>query len=273
MLGTLDPNQAVEITPSYVVFDCLNWNADEINTTMTDFRYLMVEENSYVLNNVDEIKIPYWSSHPCEIVGVNITRPNLMTGGTDKITSGYTLDREDDHIYYKRELVNDFKENNFDFAPYTITFTIQHTTESDDYKETITITQYPAVYGYHDNNTDSENDDGGPNANQGFTFVNGYQGRQSNGNQDFFGLIEGTNSGTGVSSISMLVFSVSSVEGTDYVIGDPREEVVNSDFINETHNENNSIWVEAPGVEGGAARSLQNYYATFQNLLKIQFFF
>ena len=61
----------------------------------------------------------------------------------------------------------------------------------------------------------------------------------------------------------MLVFSVSSVEGTDYVIGDPREEVVNSDFINEKHNSDRySIWASAPGVEGGAARSLQNYYAT-----------
>ena len=265
MLGTLDPDQAVVVEPSYVIFDCLNWNNDEINAIITDFRYLMVEENSYVLNNVDEIKIPYWTSHECEIVDIKITRPNLITGGTDNITSGYTLERNADHIYYKRELINDFTKNNFDFAPYTITFTIQHTTESDDYQEEITITQYPAVYGSQDINTDATNG-GTDNQYQGFVWVNGYQGTSANNNQDYFSAATGLSNSTGVTSTTMLVFTVSSVEGTKYVIGDPREEVVNSDFMNEKHNSNRySIWASAPGVEGGAARYLQNYYATYTN--------
>lgn len=265
MLGTLDPDQAVVVEPSYVIFDCLNWNNDEMETIITDFRYLMVEENSYVLNNVDEIKIPYWTSHECEIVGIKITRPNLMTGGTDNITSGYTLERNADHIYYKRELHNSFSDDNFDFAPYTIKFTIQHTTESDDYKETITITQYPAISGSQDTNTDATNG-GTDNQYQGFVWVNGYQGTSANNNQDYFSAATGLSSSTGVTSTTMLVFTVGSVEGTKYVIGDPREEVVNSNFINEKHNSDRySIWVSAPGVEGGDARYLKNYYATYTN--------
>lgn len=269
VLGTLDPDLAVEIDPSYVVFDCLTWQNDEISTTITDFRYLMVEQNSYVMNNVDEIMIPYWSSHKCELTGITITRPNLLNGGVDNITSGYTLNLTDDgHIYYKRELHNSFADDNFDFAPYTITFTIQHTTESATYKETITITQYPAVYGEQDMNTDATNG-GDSNDDQGFVFVNGYQGTSvgSGKTQDYFSAATGLSNSTGVSSTTMLVFSVSSVKGTNYVIGDPREETVNSSFINEKHgnNNSNSIWASAPGVEGGGSRILQNYYGTYTN--------
>lgn len=269
VLGTLDPDLAVEIDPSYVIFDCLTWKNDEIETTMTDFRYLMVEENSYVMNNVDEIMIPYWSSHPCELTNISIKRLNLKSGNYDNITSDYTLVLRDGHIRYYRELHNSFSHDEFDFAPYTITFTIQHTTESTRYNETITIKQYPAVYGDYDNNTDYDND-GSSNSNKdkGFAFVNGYQGTESsaaNKGQDYFGLINGTSSSTGVSAISMFVFSVSSVEGTNYVIGDPREEEVNSSFINEKHgnNNSNSIWVEAPAVGSSTSRGLQNYYATY----------
>lgn len=269
ILGTLDPDMAVEIDPSYVVFDCLNWNSDPINATVTDFRYLMVEQNSYVMNNVDEIKIPYWSSHPCVLDTISVTRPNLVDGTTETINSGYTLElTEDGHIRYHRELHNSFRDNNFDFAPYTITFIIQHTTESADYNDTITITQYPAVYGTTDENTDYKGGFGsssGSNGNKGFAWVNGYQATSENQltqNQDYFGRIEGTNSSTDVSATSMLVFAVSSVEGTDYVIGDPREEEVDTNFINEKHNGSNSIWVNAPAVGSSTSRCLQKYYAT-----------
>ena len=66
----------------------------------------------------------------------------------------------------------------------------------------------------------------------------------------------------------MLVFNVSSVKNTKYVIGDPREMSVNTGFVGEKHTVNRaeySIWDEAPGVEGGDVRYLQNYYATYTN--------
>ena len=88
ILGTLDPESTVEITPSYTILD---WNSDEVNTSMSDFRYLMVEKNHYVMNNVNSIEIPYWTSHNCTIVNVSVKRPDLSDGSIKTINSGYTL--------------------------------------------------------------------------------------------------------------------------------------------------------------------------------------
>lgn len=225
VLGTVDPDDPIEIDPSYVVFDCLeDWNSDPINADMTNFRYLMVEENSYVLNNVDEIEIPYWTSHPCKIVNAKITQADIKTGG-DKTISNPELyiTLEDDKIIYSKVLDNNYMSKTFDFAPYTIEFTIQHITDST-YKEKITITQYPAIYGDYEENSDYTN--GKDNNNKGFVYVNGYQGNDNTdwdeNNDWFFGSVPG-NSNRPMQSPNRYIFTITSVEGTDYIIGDPRE--------------------------------------------------
>ena len=287
ILGTLDPNQTVPLTPSYEIID---WSTETIGTNMETFRYLEVEKNHYVMNNVKEIYIPYWSSHECEIVGVTITQPDLRNGGTKKYLTNdkeeadfYKLedkdyyldnseeDKDNKYIKYYLDLDNDYRSDDFDFAPYTITFTIRHK-DTDAYPKTVTIVQYPAIYGKLDRNTDAD-DSGDKN---GYVWVNGYQDKSAEGSvpnryisgtgQGFFAEAHGLSTGSsGVSSTDMLVFTISSVEGTPYVIGDPREEFVNTDFIGEKLNNGNSIWVNAPGVEETASRGLQNYYATDTN--------
>lgn len=265
ILGTLDPTKTIEITPSYTI---LNWSNDEITTAMIDFRYLMVEQNHYEMDNINSIEIPYWTSHNCTIVNISVKKPDLSNGTIVNVpSSDYTLTLRDGHIFYEKVLNNNFKDRNFDFTPYTITFRIQHTTESNTYHEDLTIVQYPAIYGEQRLNNYA------PNTGQGYVWVNGYQG-SSDGTlnyfdtQDYFSAATGLkpNSSIDVKSTSMLVFTVSSVKGTKYVIGDPREMSVDPNFVGATHSVNNrtySIWDEAPGVEGGDVRSLQNYYATY----------
>jgi hypothetical protein len=68
-------------------------------------------------------------------------------------------------------LNNNFKDRNFDFTAYTITFRIQHTTESNTYHEDITIVQYPAIYGEQRLNNYA------PNTGQGYIWVNEYINR------------------------------------------------------------------------------------------------
>ena len=218
ILGTLNPNSTVTIEPSYTI---LNWSNDEIPTSMSDFRYLMVEQNSYVMNNINTINIPYWTSHNCTIVSVNVTKPDLYNGGGKTITvpsSDYDLDltTKDGNVYitYNKELDNVYTSSTFDFAPYTITFRIQHI-DSTKYYEDITITQYPAIYGNYEVNVDGTSD-----RNNGYTFVNGYQGT-NNGNYDFFGSVNGM--GNTTSSPNRYIFTVTSVKGTPYIIGDPRD--------------------------------------------------
>lgn len=227
ILGTLNPDQTVEITPSYTILD---WSNDEIETAMSDFRYLMVEKNFYVMNNVNTIEIPYWTSHNCTIVNVSVTKPNLAAndGGTINVTSGYNLGLTpkdgDAYITYSKVLDNVYTSSTFDFAPYTITFRIQHTTESAKYYEDIKIVQYPAIYGEAEQNWDYSHDSGsntGKDGFTGFTFVNGYQ-TQTGNNYDFFGSVHGIGGNT-ASSPNRYIFTVTSVEGTPYTIGDPRD--------------------------------------------------
>lgn len=219
ILGTLNPDSTVTIEPSYTI---LNWSEDEVETSMSDFRYLMVEKNKYEMNNINTIDIPYWTSHNCTIVNISVKKPDLYNGGdrTIDVTSGYDLDltTKDGNAYitYSRVLDNDYESENFDFAPYTITFRIQHTTESATYYEDIEIIQYPAIYGNYEVNVDGTNDD-----HIGYVFVNGYtnSGQTStNSGWDFFGSVTEL-----VGSPNRYIFTVTSVEGTPYVIGDPRD--------------------------------------------------
>ncbi len=218
ILGTLNPDETVTIEPSYTI---LNWSDDAIPTSMSEFRYLMVEKNKYEMNNIDIIDIPYWTSHNCTIVNISVKKPDLYNGGdrTIDVTSGYDLDltTKDGNAYitYSRVLNNDYTSSTFDFAPYTIKFRIQHTTESATYYEDIEIIQNPAIYGNYEVNVDGTSD-----RNNGYTFVNGYQGTNS-GNYDFFGSVNGM--GSTKSSPNRYIFTVTSVEGTPYTIGDPRD--------------------------------------------------
>ena len=203
----------------------------------------------------------------------------MSDGSIKTINSGYTLTLRNGNIYYERILNNTFTDANFDFTPYTVTFRIQHTTESSSYYEDIEIIQYPAIYGKADDNTFVEKNGGGRG--QGYVWVNGYQGSSNDGDvpnrysrstfktdhyRGFFDNASGLTLSSGITSQSMLVFTISSVEGTKYVIGDPREETVDQNFVETKHTVSGktySIWDYAPGVEGSTSRILENYYATY----------
>jgi hypothetical protein len=264
ILGTLNPDSTVTIEPSYTI---LNWSNDTIPTSMSDFRYLMVEQNSYVMNNINTIDIPYWTSHDCEIVNVKVTKPDLYNGGGKTITvssSDYDLDltTKDGNVYitYNKELDNVYTSSTFDFAPYTITFRIQQTTQSTTYYEDITITQYPAIYGEYEENSDYTN--GKDNNRKGYVYVNGYQGDNAANGYDFFCSVPGNSRLDEDPPVSpnRYIFTVTSVAGTPYVIGDPRD-------MDVTYDENDARWYNAGeiingGITNNISRELQNYYGT-----------
>jgi len=101
-------------------------------------------------------------------------------------------------------------------------------------------------------------------------FVNGYNDNIDKGTQDFFCSAPGLASNIDYSNptYNMFVITVTSVNNTDYLLGDPREKTVNQSFINETHSENNrtnSIWASAPSTNESGNRILKNYLATEVN--------
>lgn len=285
-LGSLVEETPTVISPSSYII--VPWQTVNVNADLMDYRYLMVEEKDVKIYNENEIRIPYASSHDVKLELVSCTHEDL-NDGTDKdvtstLTQGVHYYLEDGCIVYYKELVNDFSSTNFDFTPYEVELKISHTTATSagvTMSETVKITQYPAIYGERDVNTDAENG-GDASGNNGFVWVNGYQDNSYEGeipyryviseNKDdhYVGYFDNATSGLSgygdVTSNTMLVFTISSVQGTKYVIGDPREEIVNTTFVNAKHkvrNKEYSIWEYAPGVEGGDARILTNYYATY----------
>lgn len=290
ILGSLEEEETVDLLPKYVV---QNWSEVALDADLKNYRYLWVKEpingEYWEMKNTEVLEIPYNSSHPCERIIVKCKQPNLYRGndeehnslfesedpGTDPGTSDFYCGFVDGKIVYKHGLDNNYESDYFDFTPYDIEITIQHVDDNNNVKDelskTIKIKQYPAIYAEA-----YENSDGNTDKNNGYTFVNGYYSTTRNGTQhdkyvgldkqDRFNSVPGlvnTNA-----SPNMYVFTVTSVEGTNYIIGDPREKEIDSDFINAKRvyynpNDNATAWVQANALyDGTSKRGLKYYYAT-----------
>lgn len=268
---------------SYII---VPWQSETVNADLMDYRYLMVEEKEITIYNQNELYIPYVTSHEATIVENTIKfYQQDITGATPTWTTinsnnnNYLSDLDlvetngVKQIYYKNVLDNVYTSSTFDFTPYKVTFTIQHT-DNANYKEEVTIIQYPAIYGEAERNSDYTNPNASNassnNSHHGYVFVNGYystgQNSHSNlNNQDFFASAPGYSSTT--ASPNMYVFTVTSIHGTDYVIGDPRENSI-STIVNAKRTYNNqsntaTAWVQAPALYDNASnRGLTYYYGT-----------
>ena len=247
ILGSGDPENPTTINPSYMV---LPWGDSPVltNADLKRYRYLLVDQNSYVMNNVDELAIPFYSSHEVVLVSSSMTKTIL------KPSSGYTpyeqtVDASEyslvpdnstipgkSYVNFKHTLVNNYSSD-YDVTAYTLTFTFRHK-DNEEFTETVTITQYPALYVVASLNSDcntSHIDDGTDGASwsgswsnyshYGYLFVNGR--RNTSDNVGWNGVSDQTNAGN--TDPYMYVVTVSSLpEGSSYIIGDPRKDTVDN---------------------------------------------
>ena len=85
-LGSKVPTEKVTLEPSYIVVE---WGGPEdIPVTLKQYRYLVAEQNEYVMNNVNELTFPFITSHTCKLQNVRV----LM----DDLTKVADLSEEDD---------------------------------------------------------------------------------------------------------------------------------------------------------------------------------
>ena len=272
-LGTFDPVKPAMLRPSYVIME---WSSHDINADLQNYKYLMVSPTNYVMHNRNILEVSYASSHPVEIVSQKCTQINLSQNTVvqkDVQQSAYKLQiNQTNHtITYQKELDNDYRSQSFDLTPYKLTFTVQHVGDPS-FKEEIEIIQYPAIYAEYERNSDYGNSSSN-NQNHGYVFVNGYYSSGSSShsglnNQDFFGSAAGIHGfESGRYSPNRYVFTVTSVQGTDYIIGDPRVKEPSIELRNakrKYRNPNTGVtaWVKAPAMDGGSSRGLENYYPT-----------
>ncbi len=255
VLGSTELNdEIVKLTPNCIL---LNWGEEQINADLDQPRYLVAEDTIRIYNQ-NSVNIPFESSHDVSITSSSCYKPNLNPTGsqTEKTTVNITssnLSVSGRTISYNRTLDNNFTHTTFDFTPYYTTFTITQTgSTGKELSKKITIIQYPAIYGEKEVNSDYKNN----SSHHGFTFVNGYYGSGTGRNgQDYFDNVIGAPSSS-VSSNAMLVFTITTTEGTNYVIGDPRE-------TSYTFEADDAVWATANAIyDGNTKRELKYYYGT-----------
>lgn len=181
LLGADTDEAAVELVGSFFF---VPWqNVDREVDRMAEIgsaRYLSVDRDHYELHNLNTATIRYTTSHPVTIQNVRATCPYYgeSTSGTvrggviTKVTSDddiypkntYYLNYDEAHrkdmnggvdwltdigtaIRFSHTLNNDYKDTQFDYSPFTISFTIaQEGTNDERYRKSITLIQSPAVY-------------------------------------------------------------------------------------------------------------------------------
>ena len=275
MLGSFDPEEPLVLDKaSYVITE---WVPEAVNVELNNYRYLIVEKNTYILNNENEIYIPFATSHGQALEVESCTQVDLsVVGANDKDVEDYNLEIVNGKIHFIHELENAMENDGFDFTPITLKFTIRHN-DADKARwmsEEITIIQYPALYAMAQINTDYSSGDindgvSGVGGKNGFVWVNGYNDKTSNPNNgySYFGSVHGIydygQNSTKITNPNMYIITVTSLGSNpnNYVIGDPRVNESDDNFINDYD------WYPAKHFTNGIVSIktdyiLTNYYPT-----------
>ena len=283
ILGSGDPDNPTTIYPSYMV---LPWGDSPVltNADLKRYRYLLVDQNSYVMNNIDELAIPFYSSHEVVLVSSSMTKTELRPDSGYKpyeVTvdaSEYSLDFDNESIpgessvTFKHTLENEYTKD-YDVTAYTLTFTFKHK-DNDEFTETVIITQYPALYVVAELNSDCDesNADYGCGSyyynydNHGYVFVNGNQDNSTS----WYGV---SSDGTNQDPYRYLVRVSSLPTGSPFVIGDPRSDSISNPSFSSSDGHgghggpdgggsSKGSQKSAPDIDGSGNRYLSNYYPT-----------
>ncbi len=243
VLGSMNPREAVTLNADFIIYD---WFDMDISADMNNYKYLVLEEYTSVMNNTNELRMPYVSSSALTMGKTQITKvtyPNYNSDTQGSHTSTVTLDTpekiqsegfsltwSDDELIFTHTVTTE------DYVPYTITVEVWNEQELD---ATWEITQYPAIYIVGDYN---------PNGDEN-RFVYGRSEETVNSGwytdpiEDDDGntlggvnnpLVNATNKNLNQYTIYITSFDIA---GSNYAIGDPRSSTVdNLDFLNKEIN-------------------------------------
>ncbi len=256
-----------ETEPEVVVSDrnyyVLNWrdasdNASDadVNADIHGARYLVLDQDVYYVYNQNSLRIPFLSSHDCEIVDMSashlpncatVTRPDYTTdipnlNATVNWDSKWSLIIKDNNIHFEHVLNNDISNPPYDYAPYTIKFKLRHKDNGNVYYKDLTIIQYPAMMIQNDQNTDYADDNYNSN-DDGFVYINN--------NGTMYGSISGL-SGSNANPNMYIITTTVLDAGSANILGDPRKTVVD--------NLSNNNWGSNPALYNGTTRRKLLYY-------------
>ena len=224
-------------------------------------RYLFLNEQNFIMYNLEDLMIPYVTSDPCEIVAFQAKKYVFSGSNKQELTITNMADWNMDlslvttstgaHISFNHPLNNDLTTNDYDVSKYLITFKIRHKDDPSYVKE-VSIEQRPAILIDMDNNGST-----GDATHHGYTYVNGGTGTTYGTN--------GTSTGTNTNFNMFIIETTVLPADSDYMLGDPRLTTVDNLNNWPTRNAAVSNWsVSAASVQGGN-RVLSYYYPVNDN--------
>lgn len=232
-------------------------------------RYLFLNEQNFIMYNLDDLMIPYTTSDPCEIVDFKAVKYDFAGSAKEEVTTTSMADWNMDvslvttttgaHISFNHPLNNDTTTSDYDVSPYIITFTIRH---KDDisYAKEVTITQRPAILIDMENNPpDPLTNTGGwwggtaigENNHHGYTYVNNDQGNYGG---------SGTSSGNNSNFNMFLIETTVLPSDSDFLLGDPRLEDIDNLNSWPTRSSAVSTWSASAASIQGSNRKLSYYH-------------
>lgn len=80
VLGSFELEEPVELEASYEIME---WGQEEIGVELNNFRYLVVNQTEWAMNNTEEITVPFYTSHETVVksVWISYTHFNDKTNG------------------------------------------------------------------------------------------------------------------------------------------------------------------------------------------------
>lgn len=119
MLGSFsieEPMEDVECS-----YETVDWSEVNTDVSIKDYRYLVVNQNNFTIDNAPSISIPFYSSHRVEVVDIKMTyqRYNMYGNGSEpvpvtitKTINQNTADRNNGTGVFSYELKTDAQGNN-----------------------------------------------------------------------------------------------------------------------------------------------------------------
>lgn len=226
VLGSMNPREAVTLNADFIIYD---WFDMDISADMNNYKYLVLEEYTSVMNNTNELRMPYVSSSALTMGKTQITKvtyPNYNSDTQGSHTSTVTLDTpekiqsegfsltwNDDELIFTHPVTTE------DYVPDTITVEVWNDEGLD---ATWKIIQYPAIYIVGDYNKNG--------ANNRFVYGESSGSVYDDNNNSLGGVNNPSTSSSSNSNLNQYTIYITSfdIEGSEYAIGDPRSSSVNN---------------------------------------------
>ena len=267
VLGSINPNDAVEVKD--LNYEIIDWFTVDIDADMQQYRYLVLDEYVSVMNNVDELEMPYISSSSLKMEPENgefweepdteytritsvkywnyydtrysdqgYAHEETLTDQRDIENAGFTL--EDDgngHLVIRHPLDED------DYVPYTIT--VETWNEQGVKTDVWEITQYPGMYIEGEYNEDGYYNNWGNVG--GNRFVYGVRSGDvhddtgGNRSNNLGGVYDPTATSATNRNLNQYTIYITSFDvGDEYAIGDPRVDTPDRDIMGDLEDRYNN---------------------------------